>query len=764
MNQSTMKVSQPIHFLKFDHQTARTPKGQRRSPVQGPSYDADIMLHDRTTGNPIYRRHTDDTIVIYNEIFSNDKKTTYGDKSIPVKERIEKLWNDVYEANANDKERVRAYAKLAIPYFLTQDQVKELTKRLGEYFCTNFNRPAQLSVHWKTGEKPNHHIHISLTERELKNGKFQQKRKKIYKDMDGNLIYNKIYKDERGWDIREPLIDFEKVPADSDPYERNPETGDYLYQKLDKQNRKQWNSDTHIGKWLEEEDLSKMHDDVDKIINDYIRELGYDVTVKRTDKRIIKILRENNLQQIRVPERDYKSNSNRKSEIDAENSRRKFVQKKLERNLEKRDHLENEISADVKQNQKLNKIISASDKEISLNQKKLAEIQQAEKIAIQQYINSELRPKEIFISNQMQPYQVATNFKNSVFERAEQKLFFGITRTSEAIKNLEKSSARSNQDEITLKLLRKNLISWQKSYASLMDLHFINNAKELRTIYENQWNDLSGKQKVDYITNHSGNDAGELYRDYLIDMNQYSKNKNSSLPKNISFEEMLDKQNIKNQLEKIYTKWTDNAKSDLHYPPAPEDFDILTAVGNAPLLIKNQSQKEKEYSIVSAIPKDYSPEQDLAEYQKEIANLKTNEERNSGFTGNPIWIKFQKSWNSNPYTAVKFLQEATERNKIEYSEEVYKKYFKKYRDDIFNQMVIDILEKTKTEKPYLTKQYLQSHKITASDIGKQYTPELHENWRQWGKISSKYYQIGHPNQNQKTNKQENQRDGMERTL
>ena len=79
-------------------------------------------------------------------------------------------------------------------------------------------------------------------------------------------------------------------------------------------------------------------------------------------------------------------------------------------------------------------------------------------------------------------------------------------------------------------------------------------------------------------------------------------------------------------------------------------------------------------------------------------------------------------------------------------------------------MATDILEKTKTEKPYLTKQYLQSHKITARDIGKQYTPELYERWRQWGKISSKYYKIGHPNQNQKTKKQENQRDGMERTL
>ena len=558
----TMTINQPLHFLKLEHQTSKTNKDYRRSPVRGPSYDANLELEDETTGKTIYRKHTDDTSVIYNEVFSNDKKTMYGDKSIPVKDRIQKLWNDMYKSNANDNERVRASGQIGLPYFLTQEQAIELTKKLGEFFCTRFNRPCQLSIHWKSERKPdkelNHHIHISLTERELVNGKFQNKRKKFYKDLDGNLIYDKKYKNENGWDIRKPIIDSELVKAEEDrrkkagikeevdPYQRNTETGDYIFQKLDKQNRKQWDSDTHQGKWLEKNDLSQLHDEVDKIVNDYLKELGYEVTVKRTDKRIIKLIKENNLKnlrQIRVPERDYKTNSDYKKEIDAENSRRKYIQEKLEQNFASEDFYREEI-------------------------------------------------------------KIATLFADHY----------------------------------------KNLIELRK--------------KDLE------------RDKIAY--------AAALEEEKIL----FQQNENSSKRKT-----------------------------------------------------EENPKKEKSLSFGS-------------------------EQQN------------EKLENSRPYTAITNLYNATLENKIEYSDDFYNNYFKNKRDFVFDEMVKDVLEKTKTEKPYLTYKYLKSHRIILKEIAEQYAPQSYEEWKRWSKISVNYYEIGHPKNKNVPGKQKSKNQdyeqgmeqGMERTL
>ena len=236
---------QPIHFLHFKHQTCRTAKGQRRSPVQGISYDSDMMLLDKTTGNVIYRKHTDNTTVIYSEIISAPS-CKYSDTSVPLNKRRTEMWNELYAENKNDDERIRAYCELAIPNFLTDEEMVELAKNIGNYFATKFKRPCDLSVHKKPG---NNHMHLSLPERAYKDGQWLQKRKKYYLDKEGNPILDKVYKDKNGWDIRKPKIDRNLVPTNEMNEERRDKNGNYKYQKTIN-GRKQWFSTTNIDRFL----------------------------------------------------------------------------------------------------------------------------------------------------------------------------------------------------------------------------------------------------------------------------------------------------------------------------------------------------------------------------------------------------------------------------------------------------------------------------------------------------------------------------------
>ena len=359
-------LKQPIHYLKVKHRTCSTATGRRRSPMAGPSYDSGIALLDETTGRITNRQHTDGTEIIFTEIFSADSDCKYSDKSIPIQDRLNRLWNDLYALNKNDNERIAVYGEIALPNGISDNEMKELTNNLGEFLATAYNRPFQLSAHKKKG---NYHIHFSGAEREWKNGKFQNKRQKFYKDLNDNLILDKNYKDKNGWDIRKPIIDNDKVPAGKNPFERDKITGNYLYQKLGERNRKLWASDTRSGKFLEKDQLAELHNKIDEVINQFLIEHEYFTMVKRNPKSITEDLKKLNATTIRIPTKDYKINSERAQEIRKQNEKNNIIKTALTENMI---------------NQKLAKIdiIDAKkDKEKSLDllDLKIQELQEAEK-------------------------------------------------------------------------------------------------------------------------------------------------------------------------------------------------------------------------------------------------------------------------------------------------------------------------------------------------------------------------------------------------
>lgn len=325
-------MQRPIHYLKIKYRTCSTKTRRKRSPVLGPSYEIGLPLKDYSTSRIVFRPHTDGTEIIFAEIFSNEKKSPYIDKSFELKDRASRLWNDLYSMNKNNDERVAFYGEIALPNNLKDEELKTIAERIGQHLATAYNRQIQIGLHKKKG---NYHLHFSGSEREYKNGKFQQKRHKFYKDINGNLIYDKVYKDANGWDIRKPVIDKSKVPKGKKALTRDPQTGNYIYQRLGERNKKQWECDTRTGKFLGKKDLSKLHNDIDNIINSFLQEQGYMVTVKRNRPEVTQMLNNLRIGQIRIPTHDFKTNSTIAKEIRKRNEHNKILQKKFEENFAK---------------------------------------------------------------------------------------------------------------------------------------------------------------------------------------------------------------------------------------------------------------------------------------------------------------------------------------------------------------------------------------------------------------------------------------------
>ena len=332
-------MKQPIHYVKVKARTCATATGRRRSPVAGPSYDAGIPLVDETTNRTIFRQHTDGTKIIFTEIFSSDPDCKYCDKAKKIEDRLSNLWNDLYKMNKKDTERISAYGEIGIPLNLKRSEKIEIAKRIGTHLAHKYSRIFHISFHEKNN---NDHIHWSSSERKFENGQFMQKRKKYYLDMDGNLILDRVYKNEHGLDIRQPIIDeekYQKAKKENSKVNRfdRDENGNYKYQKLGERNKKQWKCDTREGKFLGKKELSEFHNEIDNVINQALKDFGYEITVKRNHPEITKKLKQLHIEPIRIPTREYKSNSPIAEEIRRKNKYNKKLQNALERNLEKSD-------------------------------------------------------------------------------------------------------------------------------------------------------------------------------------------------------------------------------------------------------------------------------------------------------------------------------------------------------------------------------------------------------------------------------------------
>lgn len=650
-------MTQALHYANVKHTTCQTAKGQRRSPVAGVSYDSDMELLDMVTGRKLYRPHHDGTEVIYSEIFSDDPNCPYADKSTDLQERRQNLWNDLYKENKSNKERHRCYGEVAIPNNITDEEMKELATRLGNYFCTTFKRPVDISLHKKHG---NNHIHFSLPEREYKKGKWLPKRKKYYKDMDGKLIKDKIYKDANGWDIRKPKINKKLVPKGADPYERNPETGDYLYQKLGERNKKQWEEDTREGKFLEPEELSKMHNSIDDVVNTFLHEQGYDITVRRNRPEVTKKIKELGIKQIRVSTSDYKMHTSAVEEIRQKNEYNRQLQRAIEENLDEVEQAEINVLIAEDEEEKAEALANLYTEDRKAGERKLAEAEADYQETIKKYVENELHPEEIFIADYMQPYQEALNFKEKQCAAADEVLTSGISKTDTVINELEQKEERTDRENNKLQFMKENKSYFVSVAEEVSRIRKSNKSASMRQAFRNKWNGLTGWQRASYIYTNVSKNAGLLYRDYLITTGviRQKKNPDFSLPAKITSEaaftgvingkavpgikSKFDKnltatQNAENAAAESLERWKENVNQEIPLPPTSSDFEFLTLANTVPERVRELNTQPDNLHYFKVQMKDYQPEKSQEDYLARESEITAAEEKAKAWNWEKCW-------------------------------------------------------------------------------------------------------------------------------
>ena len=334
-----------LHYLgDIKHITCQTPKGYRRSPLSDISYNSGQALTDDYNNHTYHRKHYDGTKILDTDIVSADESCIYGNSSIEPDIRRSQMYNDLYRLNKKNTERIYWKTEIAIPNNLTNAQMIEIAKDIALSFSEHFRRPVDYSLHKKPPTKKkaeNNHIHIAVPERTYENGTWGGKSTSYYIDCNGNPIYDKVYKDANGNDIRKP-----RTIDDAEPIEKtDPKTGlkYYINQQKDAKGRKQWKK-TDI-KALDKEALQWMHNEIDRIQNLALARYKIDDRIQRNDKRTTNELKDAGIKAQHIGKRDAETKGERYQEKMMLNRRYDFFKDTFNAAYAKIDKAEQKLTA-----------------------------------------------------------------------------------------------------------------------------------------------------------------------------------------------------------------------------------------------------------------------------------------------------------------------------------------------------------------------------------------------------------------------------------
>lgn len=600
-----------LHRVKVKHRTCGT-KTRYVSPADELSYDVDMELHDENNKKNYHQKHDDGTDVIYADVFANEK-CYYNNKREAVNKRIERLIKDVYESNnKQNRQRLFAYGEISVPNNLSDEDLKELTKMLGEYLTTKYNRPVILGLHKKVG---NNHIHFNICEREYKNGKFLAKRHKIYKDRNGKLIWNKIYKDENGNDIRMPL-----VPKGEKPIYRQNENGiEYCVNQLkDNRNRLQWDSNTRQGKYLEPEDLKEFHDGIDSVINDFFSGKGYDMIVSRNTEEERGFFKENDLEDEKIGPRNSKNRNEKYQEKSKRNHQRMILRQqfKNEHRIKKKHESELEIqkeSAEVlsRELKIIDNRVSQSESALDYSDQELAAAKKDLDIWLlnifTEHIKHEFQPIKIF-NKELANYLPLIKHGMDL-----------IDRDIQIVKNKKELSIR---EIAKLGLWENNKKQMSQLLTTLQQYIKQDPEYELKYSISERWHRLTHREKASIIFSAAGKDGLQIYREIYnlngdkepglipntVDLGTTTRKTFENIPADYKLDKYLDEklsaqENLQNIIKAEFNKNKKLIESEFHLPPDPAIICVLATLPETYFTLA----KEKELNgyVVSPIPKDY---------------------------------------------------------------------------------------------------------------------------------------------------------------
>lgn len=621
-----------LHRIEVKHRTCGTKK-RYISPAYELSYDVDLKLHDDHNNKDYHQIHDDGTTVIFREVFVHEK-SFYNNPRRGVKERIEKLIQDMYIANGKqNNQRMFVYGEISVLNNLTDKELIELTNRIGEYLTTTYKRPVVLGLHKKRG---NNHIHFNIAERELRKGKFLQKRQKIYKDRNGNLILDKNYYDEKGWDIREPIIDESLVPKRADRYARDPETGNYLYQMLESGNRKKWDSDTRQGKFLEGDELSKFHNGIDKVVKKFCDDCGYEISIRRNTPEERSFFQDNDLFDEKIGPRDSQAKNDKFKEKIKRNQERKILRQQFKKENRIKKSYESKLENEIKvASEKTNELEKANSEVASVE----IELDNSNQEVTEAKTNLTVWTRNIYYSAIKREYAPLNSFCAGALSELDKLLAYGIQLTKQDIEKLKEKGTLNTEESAKLELWERNLSQVQSLRATLKP--FTDSKRydvELKISIRKRWaqiyNNPSNYEPMIYVV--AGLDGLLSFQDgyklpknknpgllpFSVDINKTIADSLDRLEEYFGKFEYDDKlkpiQNLTNIVTAQYKKIKFDLESEYHLPPDPAIFHVLATIHNNYFQMAAEKEVPSRY-ISNIVPKHYDPRTAKLEYDKTIA-------------------------------------------------------------------------------------------------------------------------------------------------
>ena len=505
-----------LHYMgDIKHMTCQTEKGFRRSPMSDISYNCGEELTDEFTGRTHNRQHYDGTQIIDSDIVSADESCIYGNSSISSAERRNMMYNDLYRLNKKDSERIYWKTEIALPNNMTDEQLQETAREISLSFSQYLHRPVDYSIHKKPAKKTkpgNNHVHIAVPERAFDNGKWGGKSTSYYIDRKGNLIYDKIYKDEKGNDIRKPCTVDNKDPI----YAINPKTGlEYcVNQRKDKNGRLQW-KDKDINA-LGKSDLKWMHDEIDRIQNMVLAKHNINDQVKRNDSRTTEELKKAGIKAQHIGKRDMEKRGEQYQEKVQLNQQYDFFKTTFDNQFAKLDEEEHLLSIAERAEAQAENKRAAITLEKEKNIKTAENLQKETEAAITDYIENDLQPEEIFVKHSVSEFNKAIDLAKQNTAPIITTMDNGISAINDKINKFNQQDNPTDRETLIINYLAMNGQHMER-YRNAADEIFRKSlsSERIQAASRKRWRKYRGWLTRNYINKVVGKEAAFLYEKYL---------------------------------------------------------------------------------------------------------------------------------------------------------------------------------------------------------------------------------------------------------
>lgn len=499
------------HYLgDIQHVTCQTASGQRRSPLSDISYNSGQELTDEYTGRVHHRQHTDGTDIVATDIVSADTSCPYGDTSVSSARRREQMYNELYRLNKVNTERIYWKTTVALPNMINDEQLITTAQDIAMSFSAYFNRPVDYSVHRKpaTKNKPiNCHVHIAVPERKYSHGKWGAKSVSYYINRDDTINTQKQYKDENGNDVREPRTINNKEPV----YAIDENGHEYCVNQLrDSNGRRKWKMQNVEG--LTREDVSWMHEEIDRIQDRYLKEVGLE-PVKRNDRRTTQELKDLGVKAVHIGKRDNEAKGENYREKVAINEQYKRIANSMNNSYAKLDTAVRELKDTERAEAEAKEQLDSAIKNV---EKVEAELQQERELAEQAtiaYVEETLQPEENYIKKIEKEFKKALTLvdKNlSVLRNIADKKIDAITKELTA----SSKSEQTEKDKLINDFISTNRQHW-KTYRNAIDKIENPTITSVKKLARKQWYRCPGWKRCEYVRQTAGNDSAYVYKQYL---------------------------------------------------------------------------------------------------------------------------------------------------------------------------------------------------------------------------------------------------------